>query len=225
MAPAQKDIYIAKKIQADLEADPTELLDEYNYQWVFAPILELPESQKDINTIICAIIYSYSPNSNKVDMKQDGRTINENILKGLNADIKRKVFQEFLNQENEKINESLGNYLDTLPSWEFVTIRNEIDYHAKYVRASENEDDFKDLDADKKYKARAEIGRLKKESIAHRQVAEVLLEKIRKDFMITDERVRQEFGVSYVDESVKRNHWSWREFITQDYIPRKNKTI
>ncbi len=223
MAPAQKDILVAKKITATIDQDPTDILDEYNYKWVFEPLFELGLNYKEINTLVCAIIYSYSPNSNRVDLKLDGRMINESILKGLGADLKRSIFQDFLSQENKVILEAIGNFLDTLVTWQYVSARQDMDYHAKYIRATEDEKEFALLDADKKYKARSEIGRLKKEALNHRQTAEVLLAQLRTNDMIPDERTKQDFGASFVDNSIKIDPWSWREWLQYEYLPSRKK--
>lgn len=227
MAPAQKDIYIAKKIQADIEADSTELLQEYNMEWVFEPILELCTNHKDANTLICAIIYSYSPHSLRADLKMDGESINKDILKGLGVKAITGVYKEFVEMTNEKINESVGNLLDTYSSnWKFITARTNVNFHSKNIKIVEDDVKIAALDPDKQYKAKTELGKLRREAGLVRKVAEETIELLQRDFMITENRVKGDFGVSFIDTNLKPSDiWSWRSFITHDYLPRKNKSI
>lgn len=217
-----KDLLVASIISKDLQSDHSETLTDYNLSWVFEPLRELNLSIEVFNTLVCAIVYSYHPESKWVDLKHDGFTINKNIIKGLGGNENEKAIEEFITLENEKINESKGNFLDTLSgSWEFVTARSAIDVHAKTMRLS---DEFTNLtDDEKKLKAKTELSKLRRDTILQRQTADSLIEKLRKDFVITDERVKTDYGLSFVDENVKRNSWSWREFIKYDYPKLKQK--
>ncbi len=224
MAPAQKDIYIAKKISAALDEDCSELLETYNYQWVFEPILELCDNHKDANTLICAIIYSYSPNSLRCDLKMDGASIKTDILKGLTKDYNKPLFKEFIDQSNDKIREAIGNLLDTYSGdWRFVTAATNIDFHNKNIRLTENETLLAALDIDKQYKAKSELGKLRRECTLTRQNADSIIETLQRDFMITENRVKDDFNHSFVGQNTKTDIWKWRDFVMFDYLPSKNK--
>jgi len=219
----QKALKAAKTISRDLSESHIELLEENNLYWVFQPIIEMDLDKKVQNTLICAIIYSYDNESTWIDLKQDGQSINTSILKGLKADFSIPIYNEFLLQTNEKINESVGNYLDVIPDWRFVTVRKHIDFHAKYIRQAENEEDFKSLDAEKKTKAREALGRLMREAVNQRKAADALISEIHRDYVSSQHRVKQDFGASFVDETIKRDIYSWREFILHDYIPAQKR--
>lgn len=221
----QKDILLANTISKDLSVDYSDFLDEYNYKYVFEPLDKILLTIEEKNTLICAIIYSYSPNSNKIDLKQDGQIINQNILKGLGVNTNVPIYKEFIAHSNPIITETIANYFDTILTWQYITIRKEIDYAARYVRVSESDEDFGKLDGDKLYKARFEMGRLIKESVAHRQTADLLIDQMKKEHMITDERVKNDFGISFVDESIKRDFTSWHEFVFYDLPIMKQKRL
>jgi len=219
----QKAIKLAKVISGKIDADHTELIEAENLHWVFEPLAELEISRKERNTLTCAIIYSYDNESTWIDLKQDGQVINGSILRGLKADLQQPIYKDFLNQENEKINEAVGNYLDMVGDWRFTTIRKHIDYHAKYIRQTENEEDFKGLDAAKKNAAREGMGKLMREAVNHRKTADALIQEVHRDYVATQHRVNQDFGKSFVDESIKRDIFSWREFVKYELIPMREK--
>jgi len=203
--------------------DYSEAIEDINLHWVFQPLEDLQVSLKERNTLIAAIIYSYDNESAWIDLNQDGQSINGNILRGLNADLSRPIYNDFLSQKNEKINEAIGNYLDVLGDWKFTTVRKHIDYHAKYIRQTENESDFEGLDAAKKNSAREAIGKLMREAVNHRKTADELIEKLHKDFVATQHRVSQDYNASFVDESIRLDPYSWRDFIKYKYEPMREK--
>lgn len=217
-----KDLIAASIISKDLKADHTETLSDYNLSWVFEPLHELNLDTDVFNTLVCAIIYSYHPNSNKVDLKHDGVMINTFILNGLKADMSKEVYQQFLKSENEKINEAKGNFLDTLSAdWQFITSRRAIDIHSQTMRMPT---DFSNItEEEKRLKNKTELSKLTRDVVLQRKMADELIEKLKKEYVITDERAKQDFGVSFVDENVKRDSWSWREFVSYDLPKLKSK--
>lgn len=214
----QKDLFVINTIAKDLKKDHSELLNEYNLSWVFEPLGELNLPIDVYNTLVCAIVYRYHPESNKVDLKHDSKSSHEFILNGLRADRKHKIYDSFCSLENEQINEARGNFLDTLSGcWEFITIMSSIDSHSKTMRLS---DDFPNLlDDEKKLKAKTELSKLRRDNILQRQTADSLIEKLRKDKVLTDESVRSDYGVSFIDENIKKDPMSWRTFFFYD-LPR-----
>lgn len=218
----KKGIQIAKAISANLQADASELLTEHNMAYIFEPLEQLGVETRVKNTLICAIIYSYDNESTWADLNQDGETINRNILRGLKAEA-HPIYEQFIGQDNEKILEAIGYYLDSVSDWRFVTIRKHIDYHSRYIKISENDSEFKDLAADKKNKAREDLGKLMREAVNHRKAADALIVEVQKDYVKTEERVRSDFGTSFIDNSIKRDIYSWRQFIFNDFLPSKKR--
>lgn len=225
----QKDLFVINTISKDLKIDHSELLNEHGLTWVFEPIEELNLPIDVYNTLVCAIVFRYHPESRKVDLKHDGKSIHEFILNGLQANRKHEIYDKFVSLENEHINEARGNFLDTLSgAWEFITIQSSIDAHSKTMRLS---DEFPNLlDDEKKLKAKTELSKLRRDTILQRQTADSLIEKLRKEYVITDESVKTDYGVSFVDENIKKDIMSWRAFVKYD-LPRlkeqnhmKNKT-
>jgi len=219
-AKADRDLVFENFTQEFKEDNPDaedyEVEEEQGLHWIFEPLNELEISRKERNTLICAIIYSYDNESTWIDLKQDGQVINGAILRGLKADLTASIYDDFLNQRNEKISETIGNYLDALGDWRFTTVRKHIDYHAKYIRMTENEEDFKGLDAVKKTAARENMGKLMREAVNHRKAADLLIQEIHRDYVSTQHRVSQDFNKSYVEESIKRDPYSWRQFVYYD---------
>lgn len=213
-----KGINAAKTISKDLKKDWLPYLEEINLHRAFESIYYLRLSNEITNTLVCAIIYSYDNESKWIDLKHDSFTINKNILEGLYADLKEEIFQDFIKLRNDDINDAIGCYLDLLPDWKFVTAKKQMDYHAKYVRQEET--NISGLDEDKKIKARENIGKLIKESIAQRKAADELILLIEKEYVLTNHRVHQDFNANYsqksiefTDDTMPKDDGSWRYFI------------
>lgn len=214
----QKGITAAKIISKDLKKDWLPYLEEINLHRCFESIFYLGLPNEIANTLICSIIYSYDNESKWIELKHDSFTINTNILKGLYADLKEEMFQDFIHLKNDDINDSIGCYLDLLPDWKFVTARKQMDYHSKYVRQEET--NISGLDEDKKIKARENIGKLIKESIAQRKAADELILLIEKEYVLTNHRVHQDFNANFsqkslefIDDNTPKDDLSWRYFI------------
>lgn len=214
----QKAIILASKISKQLDKNWTSEIEEVNLHRCFEPIFRLEHNIISLNTLVCAIIYSYDNESKWIDLRQDGYTINKNILSGLGADIEEQIFKDFIHLSNHEIVLCIGNYLDLLPDWRFVTARKQIDYHSKYIRESESS--MTEVDEDKKIKARENIGRLLKEAISQRKTADELILQIEKDYVKTNHRVEQDFNSNYtqktldfLDDSSVTDAMSWRQFV------------
>lgn len=208
----KKHIEIAKHISSDLEKDYTEYLKENNYHRVFESIYGLREDNSTTNILICAIIYSYSNSSKWIDLKADGYSINKSILNGLKADLKKKVFIEFMEMSNDDIVDSIGYFYDTMKAdWRFVTARKNIDFHSANIR-QENVD-WSKVDEKDKPKVRENIGRTMKLAVEQRQAADMLISELEKNFVSTNHRTEQEFGIKFTDTEISVNPESWRDFI------------
>lgn len=223
----QKALELVKIISKQLDKNWLPELQEINLHKTFEPVYRLEYNIITLNTLVCAIIYSYDNESQWIDLKWDGFTINKHILEGLNADINEEIFKEFIELKNQVILYTIGSYLDLLADWKFVTARKQIDFHAKYIR--ESEPMFAtDFDVDKKIKARENIGKLIREAISQRLEADKLLEQINKEYVKTQHRVQQDFNADYVQSSidfleppVKKDILSWRQFVKYDIISKK----
>src|SRR5712692_2294505 len=158
-----KALDISRQISKDLEKNWLPELQEYGLYKTFEPIYKLNNSIGVLNTLVCAIIFSYDPESKWIDLKNDGYSINRNILFNLGADFSLEIYEEFCTQSNEDIGEAIGNYLDIIKNWKFVTARRMIDFHSKTMM--QKEPDLKEVDEDKKPKVRENMSRTIRESV------------------------------------------------------------
>lgn len=224
----KRGIEIARKISKALEKNWLPELEEDGFYKIFEPIYKLENSIIVLNTLVCAVIYSYDPESKWIDLKSDGYSINKNILFNLGADISLPICKDFCTQSNEEICESIGNYLDTLKNWKFVTARKMIDFHSKTIM--QKEPDLKDVDEEKKPKVRENISRAMKEAVAQRQAAEQLIKELNTEYVLTDHRTKQDFNEDYIQKSLEFTDddkptvdiLSWRHWIKYTVIPNRN---
>lgn len=224
-----KAIELSRQISKDLEKNWLPELQEYGLFKTFEPIYKLNNSIGVLNTLVCGIISSYDPDSKWIDLKNDGYSINRNILFNLSADLSLEIYEEFCTQSNEDICECIGNYLDLIKNWKFVTARRMIDFHSKTMM--QKEPDLKDVDEDKKPKVRENMSRTIREAVLQREAADRLIEELNKEYVLTLERTKQDFGADYIQKSlemleepaVKSDIMSWRAYI-KDRNKRKATT-
>lgn len=219
----KRHIEIAKHISSNIDVDSKEYLLELNYLRIFEKIFSINEIEtKDVNTLICAIIYSYSNSSKWIDLNHDGYTINKAILEGLKADNKKDIFQRFLLGDKEEILDSIGAFLDTMKSdWKFITVRKMIDFHSKTMMQSEP--DLSNVDEEKKPKVRENISRTMKEAVLQRDLASKIIAELETAYVTTNHRVQQDFGVEFVKEDDNIDIMSFRDFIKHTVIPLREK--
>jgi hypothetical protein len=216
-------IEIAKHISKDLDLDYKEYLSDLNYLRIFERLFLLGMSNRVINTLVCAIIYSYSNSSKWIDLRQDGFSINKGILEGLKADFKLEIYQQFLMLSNEDILDCIGALLDTMKSdWKFITIRKMIDFHSKTMMQSEP--DLTNTDEEKKPKVRENISRTMKEAVLQRDSADKLIAEIETTYVGTNHRIKQDLGVEFTEQEINISILSWRDFIKYTVLPLKNAT-
>ena len=208
----KKHIEKDKKISSDLESDQREFLKEHNYYRIFEKLYSLSTDTKIVNTLTCAIIYSYSNSSKWIDLKQDGKSINKSILDGLKADLKKELYAQFMELSNEDILDCVGAFLDTMKGdWKFCTIRKMIDFHS--ITMNQKEPDLTNVDEEKKPKVRENISRTMKEAISQRLSADNLISEIETTYVGTNLRTAQDFGVEFSKQETLYDIMSWRDFI------------
>lgn len=209
--PMQKGIQIASKISKDLEKNWMSELQEYNLHKIFEPIFRLNVTIADANTLVCAILYSYSAQSKWLDLKSDGASINKNVLLGLGADVNKEIFQEFICLSNDDITDTIGAYLDTQSDWKFCTIRRMIDFHAKTM--NQKEPNWSLVDEEKKPKVLENMSRAMNEGVRQREASDKLIEQIERDYVALNHKTESDFGMKFTDNATKSDILSWRTFI------------
>lgn len=206
-----KAIQVATAISKDLEKDSLPVLEQYNLHTAFDSIFLMELSIDVINTLICAIIFSYDNDSKWTDLKKTSYDDKIAILKGLRADLSNPIYNEFINISSDDINNSIGDFLDMQPDWRFAQIMRSRDYHSKAIRTPEPE--FKDMDEDKTIKAKEGIGKLLREALNHRKISDEYTLQIEKDYVNLNHRTKQDFGIEFTSQSTQRDIYSWRSFI------------
>lgn len=208
----KKHIEIAKHVSSNIDANNKDFLSDNNYYYIFEKLYSISTDYKVVNTLTCAIIYSYSNSSKWIDLRQDGYSINKSILEGLKADLKKDIYHQFMSLSNEDILDCIGNFLNTMKSdWKFITIRKMIDFHSKTMMQSEP--DLTYVDEEKKPKVRENISRTMKEALLQRESADKLIAELETAYVGTNERVKQDFGVEFVKEEIKYDIMNWNHFI------------
>lgn len=206
-----KAVQVATQISKDLTKDAVPTLEQYNLHTPFDSIFLMDLPTDVANTLICAIIFSYDSHSQWHDLKKTSYDDKIAILTGLRADLSNPIYNEFINISNDDINDAIGSFLDTQSDWRFGQIMRSRDYHSKALRTPEPE--FTNLDEDKTIKAKEGIGKLLREGLNHRKLADEYLLQIEKDYVNLNHRTKQDFGVDFTTQSTQRDIYSWRGFI------------
>lgn len=207
----KKAIEIAKKICKDLSLESSPLLEDYNLRTPFDEIFYLNLSTEITNTLICAIIYSYDSDSNWTDLKKTSTEDKLSILKGLRADMNEKIFTEFIELSNDNINNSIGDFLDIQPDWRFSHIMKCRDYHSKALK--EEIPAFTGIDDDKTAKAKETIGKLLREALTQRKIADDFIKEIERDYVKLNHRTEQDFSIKFTEAETQIDILSWRDYI------------
>lgn len=206
-------IDLAKRISKDLEKNWLPELEEKNLHKIFESLFRLNVNITQANTLVCAVIFSYDKNSKWIDLRQDGITINKNVLLGLSANVSENIFREFIEFSNEDINDTIGLFLDTQNDWRFITIRKMVDFHAKTM--SQKDPDLKDVDEEKKPKILENMSRAMKEGVFQREAADKLIEQIEKEYVSLNHKTESDFGLKFTNNGTKADIMSWRQYIRQ----------
>lgn len=226
----EKALELAKIIRKNIGGNHLELLEDYNLRGIFNSIFTLTISTEDCNIIVCFIIYAYTPNSLWLDLKKDRNHNKEAILLALEADSNKEVFRDLLYNKNEIVNISVFNYLEQLKGWEWRAVFDLLDYASKMSRfASKETEEEKSWDVKKKdgeketltedidiktiVSVNKDKGTLLQQAIDKRMQADELMDKIRKNYVHTDDATQSDFGFKFTDTAKQRDVMSWREFI------------
>lgn len=228
----QKAVDLIKSITKDLSKDYSDKLSEYNMPVSFNNIYANIPDIKNANTVMCFIVYAYSPESLWLDLKKDRLENKIKILDNLGADISSNLFQDVLNGRDNIAGMATFDFLEGLKSWKWRAIFDLLDYSSKMFRfatqETESEKSYEKMnkegevksisseyDIDTIAKVNKEKGVLLDYAITKRKQADNLLEEIRKEFVTTDNATQGDFGFSFTDTSQKRDILSWRTFVTE----------
>lgn len=226
-----KAIDLVKQISKDLSKDWKEELSDYNMPDTFINIYSSFSIQES-NSIICYIVYSYSPESLFLDLKKDRFENKFNILNKINPSLSDDTVQDILYNRKEIIGMAIFDFLDGLKSWKWRAIFDLLDYSSKMFRFATQETDAEksfqkvnkegtvqdikiDYDIDVIAKVNKEKGLLLEQAIAKRKQADALLEEIKKDFVLTDNATQGDFGFSFTETAKKKDILSWRQYIQE----------
>lgn len=230
----QRAVELIKQIGADLKKDWKTELRDYNMPDTF-PNIYTETNVEDSNRIICFIVYAYSPDSLWLDLKKDRMENKLKILHNLDADVGSQLFQDVITNKNDIVGMAIFDFLEGLKSWKWRAIFDLLDYSSKMFRFATQETEAErtfekmnkdgevksmthELEIDVVSKVNKEKGLLLNQAIEKRRQADLLLDEIRKEFVVTDTATQSEFNFTFTDTAKKRDIMSWNAYI-------KNKQI
>ena len=210
-----KAIEIAQKMYKNLGENHTLLLEENNLHSIFGSIYNgLPKvAWEDKNRIVCYIIFAYDPASGWLNLQQDRRINQLNILNNLAADFKSELFEGILKNNNDIVGMCIFNFLENLKDWRWRKIYDLLEF-ANRIQDIVNKDENTE-DIDLLVKINKGKGALLEESIEKINMAHELIRQIQKDFVSTDNATHQDFGFQLTAESKSNKLLSWRQWIRQ----------
>lgn len=227
-----KAIQLSQLVKKELSKDWSEELEIYSLHKIFESVYSLEESFKDKNTIVCFIIYSYSPDSLWLDLNKDRFDNKKQILNNLGViNFDTGLYYDIINNKNELVGISIFNFLEQLKNWKWNTVFDLLDFSSKMAKFSTQEtEEEKSYDKTNKKsgetttvtqdipievisKVNKEKGYLLDQSIAKRIQADNLLKEIRTEFVKTDEATQSDFSFMFTETAKKKNILSWSEFI------------
>lgn len=232
----QKAIDTAKLLVKNPKGNYINDLDDLNLFKVFESIYAMGYTTQEENKLIAFIIFAYDPDSQKLDLRKDRYENKVSIMENIGLDVKKDFVQEILTNSNEKFNNVVLNYLETLTDWRWPTIYANLDFHSSMLRfASQKTEAEKshdkvigkgdnqevktlttDIDIDVIAKVNIQKSDLLRRALTAREDAEKLLEEVRKAFVTTDHAVQSDFGFMYTETAKKKvDIMSWREFIKE----------
>lgn len=227
----QKALSLAIQIRKDLDKGWQNQLEEYGLHHIFFPIYKMNDaSLEEMNTIICYIIYAYSPDSLWLDIKKDRIDNKKRILHNLDADISKKIFKDIVNNSiNDTIGTSIFSFLEELKDWRWKVVFDLLEYAARMSRFANAETSAEktktkgkgenevaviaSIDIDIISKVNKEKGQLLQMSIEKRRQADDMINQIRKEFVATDNAVQGDFNFQYTESAKKKDIMSWADFI------------
>lgn len=225
-----KAIRLAGQISKEIDKNWFPIIEENNLHKIFESVFSLDKANiEECNKIFCYIIYAYSPESLWLDLNKDRNDNKLKILHNLDADVKTELYQSIINNNNEKVGIAIFNYLEELKSWKWRAVFDLLDYSSKMFRFASQETEAErkydkmdkegtikelkeEMDLEAITKVNKEKGILLEGAIQKRRQADVLLEEIRKEFVVTDSATQSDFGFQFTETTKKRDIMSWSEF-------------
>lgn len=234
----QKGVNLALKMSRDLGKNWSSEIEDINLHAIFRPIYKRSENIIKLNAIVAFIIFAYDNDSTWLDLKKDRLENKIRILNGLDIDVDDHLMLIAKN-EIDSINEVIVEYLIETSTWEFKTVCTLLDYHSNMIRfvskkteTGKSVDELdgegnkhtlvEEYDIDTITKVNEKKGLLLEKAIEAREKADVLLAKIRKDFVQMDHAVQSDFGFSPT-EPQKIDPESWRGWVKHVLLPSKEK--
>lgn len=230
----QKAIEIARKISKDLEKNWLPELEDLGLNKAFEGIYRMMNvSISEANILVSYCIYSFDPDSQKLDIRKDRYENKCSILMSIGADISSDLFKGVLENNNEEFDNVVLNYLEKITTWQWPTIYSLLDYHSSMLRfvnqkteaeksidKMNKEGEVKTLvqeyDIDTLAKVHKSKGELLSSAIEAREKAEKLLADIKKDFVATDHATQTDLNFVFTDTAkAKVDIFSWREFVRE----------
>lgn len=224
-------IEVARKIITDLDKN---WLPEFNDQGLnktFDDIYRMNVSISDANILTSFIIFSYDPDSSRLDIRKDRYENKCQILTGIGGNINSELFKDILENNNEVFNNVVLNYLEKITTWQWPTIFSLLDYHSNMLRFANQKTEAEksidkmnkegeiktltqDYDIDTLAKVNKTKGELLSAAIEAREKATKLLLEIKKDFMPTDHATQSDFQFDFTDTAKEKvDILSWRQWI------------
>lgn len=227
----QRYIEVARKIITDLEKNWIPEFNDQGLSKTFDDIYRMNVSITDANILTAFIIFSYDPDSSRLDIRKDRYENKCQILTGISGDINTQLFKDILENNNETFNNVVLNYLEKITTWQWPTIYSLLDYHSSMLRfanqKTESEKSFdkmnkdgdvktltQDYDIDTLAKVNKTKGELLSAALEAREKASKLLLDIKKDFMPTDHATQTDFQFDFTDTAKEKvDIMSWRQFV------------
>jgi len=227
----QKSIDLIRKVSKELDKNWLPELEEINLHKIFDPIYRLNFNISNINAIIGFIVLAYDNDSSLLNLKQDRYDNKIKILRSLTEDYQQPQFEEIAKNENDTVNEVIGEYLIEQTTWKWRQIMVSLDFHSNTLRfvsqkmetekrvdklnkEGEKKTLVEEYDLDLLAKISKQKGELLEQALRARRDADLLLSEIRKEFVQLDNAVQSDFDFSPTEEK-RINPESWRDFIRE----------
>lgn len=237
-----KAIESIRKISKQLDKDCLPILEEINLHKIFQPVYSLQISLKERNVIVCYCVLAYDNDSSWLNLKQDRYDNKIKILKSLTDKYNNDLFTQIIENNDDEVNEVIGEYLIEQCTWKWRQIMISLDFHSNTLKfVSQKTDTEKSIDKvigkgeqqtvktlvtefdiDLIGKVNKQKGDLLEQAMKARRSADDLLSEIRKEFVQLDNAVQQDFNFSITDEK-NIFHEKWRDFIKHEYPKIKEK--
>jgi len=227
----QKYIDVAKQLSEDPGKNWLPYLKEHNLHMVFNPIYRMNLNTEDMNLLVSFIIFSYHPDSPKLDVRKDRFDNKTRIAESIELDTSNEIIDQVFNNSNETANDVILNLLADLTDWRWSTVFSLLDYQSNMMRfvnqKTEIEKKTEKLDKEGQTistveefelseiaKINKQKGELLEMATAAREKAEALILQIKRDVMNTDVAIQSDMGFSFSDTAKKKvDVESWKEFI------------